>query len=246
MKRFPNEFADLLTRKGQKILRGGSAEIAEEFARRSTPFVLLGGVIHAERAAACQRLLDRAMYERLRPVKAPIPPETITGMKENYREALPKTMRFKTAYLASRSSMSYRSAKEIGLVQMMHSESFCLFAEAVTGLKLDHDNAVQCILYEHGDHAGPHNDHHPENDNAKDGFVDVHITFSNRDVASQYLVCEQQGYLSDMYSVTRSGAISVYRLPFWHYTTPLMARPNKERRARRWLLLGSFDIDPGE
>jgi hypothetical protein len=32
----------------------------------------------------------------------------------------------------------------------------------------------------------------------------------------------------------------VYRLPFWHYTTPLVGRPGKEDAARRWVLLGTF------
>jgi hypothetical protein len=37
---------------------------------------------------------------------------------------------------------------------------------------------------------------------------------------------------------------SPYRLPFWHYTTPLIAKRGQEARARRWLLLGSFDYEP--
>jgi hypothetical protein len=32
----------------------------------------------------------------------------------------------------------------------------------------------------------------------------------------------------------------VYRLPFWHYTTPLAAKPGAEATARRWVLLGTF------
>ena len=44
--------------------------------------------------------------------------------------------------------------------------------------------------------------------------------------------------------VTGPSGIAVYRLPFWHYTTPLIARRGREHEARRWLLLGSFDFDP--
>jgi len=39
-------------------------------------------------------------------------------------------------------------------------------------------------------------------------------------------------------------SVAVYRLPFWHYTTPLLAKRGREAEARRWLLLGSFDYDP--
>jgi hypothetical protein len=36
------------------------------------------------------------------------------------------------------------------------------------------------------------------------------------------------------------GGITAYRLPFWHYATPLVAKPGREREARRWVLLGTF------
>ena len=43
-----------------------------------------------------------------------------------------------------------------------------------------------------------------------------------------------------MTRVSTVGGITVYRLPFWHYTTPLLVdRPS----ARRWLLLATFGID---
>jgi hypothetical protein len=38
----------------------------------------------------------------------------------------------------------------------------------------------------------------------------------------------------------------VYRLPFWHYTTPLVAKPGAEDAARRWVLLGTFLDAPAE
>ena len=36
------------------------------------------------------------------------------------------------------------------------------------------------------------------------------------------------------------GRITAYRLPLWHYTTPLLARRGREAEARRWVLLGTF------
>jgi hypothetical protein len=40
--------------------------------------------------------------------------------------------------------------------------------------------------------------------------------------------------------VAESGCLTLYRLPFWHYTTPLQAKPKQERKAARWVLLGTF------
>ena len=78
----------------------------------------------------------------------------------------------------------------------------------------------------------------------RNGFIDLHIMFSNDDVAQQLLVYEERRFLSLSHDVSRSGAVAIYRLPFWHYTTPLVARSGREGTARRWLLLGSFDYDP--
>jgi hypothetical protein len=68
--------------------------------------------------------------------------------------------------------------------------------------------------------------------------------FSNDAVKSQYLVYEQNRFLSDAHDVSGRSGIAVYRLPFWHYTTPLIGKPGRETEARRWLLLGSLDFDP--
>ena len=37
-------------------------------------------------------------------------------------------------------------------------------------------------------------------------------------------------------SVAKPAAATAYRLPFWHYTTPLVGKPN----AARWVLPGTF------
>jgi hypothetical protein len=65
---------------------------------------------------------------------------------------------------------------------------------------------------------------------------------SNQSVKHQWLVYEQNGFLNSMKDITSPSGIAVYRLPFWHYTTPLIARPTKINEARRWLLLHSFEF----
>ena len=128
---------------------------------------------------------------------------------------------------------------------MMLSRSFRAAAQNTTRPPLREDWwARQVICYEPGDYSGPHNDHHPENADTRNGFIDLHVMFANDAVAQQLLVYEERGYLSRAHDVAGAPAIAVYRLPFWHYTTPLAARRGREDRARRWLLLGTFDYDP--
>jgi hypothetical protein len=244
MDRFPAEFEDLLNRRGRRVLAEGP-RLESLIARKQTPILFFDDVIDAGVAAECIRLLDEALYPVLRRMHTPIPREALTGMTENFSEELRKTVRVKTATFNSRSSRCRTAAREVGLDTMLSSASFRRFAQAVTGPNLREDHwGRQVICYETGDYSGPHNDHHPQREVARNGFIDFHIMFSNASVAQQLLIYEQRGFLTETREVTRTPAIAVYRLPFWHYTTPLQAKPGREATARRWLLLGSFDYDP--
>jgi hypothetical protein len=244
MDRFPDEFEDLLNGKGRRLLRK-APQLEDLIARRRTPIVLFEGVIDRDVARDCVRLLDESFYSTLHRMHTPIPREALTGMKKNYTDRLSKTVRVRTATLNSARSMALTAAKDIGLSAMMSSPSFRRFAQAVTRENLREDYwARQVICYETGDYSGPHNDHHPERAETRNGFLDFHIMFSNDAVAQQLLVYEDRRFLSAAHDVSKQPAVAVYRLPFWHYTTPLMAKPGQETRARRWLLLGSFDYDP--
>lgn len=242
MKKFPSQFADLLSRRGRSILNRGCLDTGQAFHDGTTPLALFTGVLDPKMASACRDLLDRTLYRHVRRVDSPIPPEAMNGMRKNYAERLPKTLRFKTAYFASRTSQAYKAASGIGLFDMMRSETLALFAEAVTSLSLVRNPGVQAILYEPGDYAGPHNDHHPEDAHLRHGYVDLHISLTNSGVSSQYLICEKSGHFSSMYSVSKNGSVAVYRLPFWHYTTPLIGKARTQKPARRWLLLASFEL----
>lgn len=242
MKSFPAEFVDLLSTRGRRILDRGLPESDELFwRRRRTPIVVIPGVIAPRFREPTRRLLDRSLLPHVTSVHAPIPRETITELEHSGLETLPKTLRFKSTVF-SRNSRAASIASDIGLLEMMRSESFAGFTEAVTRYELEPDPGLQAVLYGHGDYVGPHNDHHPEIENEADGYVDMHLMFSNDDVASQSLVCEEDGYLQREYDSTCDGAVAIYRLPFWHYTTPLRAKPGRESSARRWLLLATFDI----
>jgi hypothetical protein len=244
MDSFPSEFADLLNKRGQRLIANPpKLDVFQK--KRATPIVVFDDVIDERVARRCIELLDRAMYPVIRRMETPIPREWIASMKKNYSDSLKKTVRVKTATLNSRKSYALDAAREIGLAQMMRSQSFGAFAESVVGMPVDKKHSGrQVICYGQGDYSGPHNDHHPESPESRNGFVDLHIMFSNDAVRSQQLVYEERGFLSASHEVSGRSGIAVYRLPFWHYTTPLVGRAGREAEARRWLLLGTFDFDP--
>ncbi|MFP8780121.1 hypothetical protein [Hydrogenophaga sp. RWCD_12] len=208
----------------------------------TTPLAFLPQMLSKTWAKHARRLLDNTMLEHVQRIESRIPREAITGMRRNYREKLPKSLRIQTVYFDSPRTAAYRAASKIGLLQMLRSESLAQFAERITGLSLDRRRGIQLILYQPGDYSGPHNDHHPENAHAKDGFIDLHISLCNEGVQDQFLVCEENGHLAGVYPAASDGSVAVYRLPFWHYTTPLRAKPGAEKDARRWLLLATFDL----
>ena len=63
-------------------------------------------------------------------------------------------------------------------------------------------------------------------------------------VAHQWLVYAKGRHFSEISSVNTVGGVTVYRLPFWHYTTPLVARPGAQEDARRWLRTAPGPDDP--
>src|SRR3954452_7210102 len=187
--------------------------------------------------------MDRRLASHLRVLSAPIPKDIIRNLKKNYSEELPKTMRIRTADLDAKSGKAKRVAASLGLIAALKSDELRRFGERVTGKKLHPDPGCQVICYEPGDYSGPHTDHHPEERELRDGYVDIHIMLSSPKVASQLLVYErQQGMLNEGAEIGRGMSIAVYQLPFWHYTTPMLARPGADD-ARRWLLLASYFVD---
>jgi hypothetical protein len=240
MKRFPAEFADLLTAKGRRILEGRDPALRGALVDPARPFVAISGAIEAAKARAVWSLLDRTLSSHLATLAQPIPPESITGQTRNYQERLRKTVRARTAYLERRGSKAWRAAERAGLIAMTGSDSFRRFAEVIAGRPLATEFGRQVLCYGPGDYAGPHTDHHPEDARAAGGYVDFHLSFAGPGVARQYLVYARDGHFSDEADVALAGGIAIYRLPFWHYTTPLAAKPGRTSTARRWVVLGTF------
>ena len=241
----PREFADLLTPAGRRVLDGRDKAISGSLADPRRRFIAAEGLIKKTAAEALRRTLEREMLPLLSELALPIPPETIWEMEKNYEEWLPKTVRAKTASLESKRAKSYIRAKELGLVDLLSSDSFVAFAEAVAGRALNKKGGQQVLCYGPGDYAGPHNDHHPEDKGYEKGYLDIHLSLGSPAIAHQYLVYAKSGHFSEIVPVHGLGTLTVYRLPFWHLTTPLKAKPGREKDARRWVLLGTFGFQDG-
>jgi hypothetical protein len=237
MQRFPAQFVDFADA-GRLARACRQASLKSQRQR----FVWLPALIPPATALSAIALLERRLGEFLRPMRHPIARDTITGMRENFTEVLPKTMRNRSIMLNDKYTPGGRAASRIGLLEMLASQSLRDFTQHVCGRKLADNAGFQAICYHAGDYVGPHNDHHPEDENLRGGYVDVQITLSNDAVARQYLICERAGYLDRAANVGVRSGVSVSHLPFWHQVTPLEARRGEAAAARRWLLLASFEI----
>jgi hypothetical protein len=206
MRRFPDEFSELLRPRAR---RAGP--------RAQTPFFAASDLIAPATAESAFALLERHLAPTLKPLARAIPPETIANQTRNYQERLPKTVRNRAA-------------------DMLSSPSYFAFAQDLAGRKLDPAFGRQVLRYGPGDYAGPHTDHHPEEPRAQGGYFDLHISFANRAATRQLLVYARSGHLDRAVDVAGPATVAAYRLPFWHYTTPLEGGPD----AARWVVLGTF------
>jgi hypothetical protein len=231
----PAEFEDLLNRAGRRVL-AGTHPLCGALANPRTRFLSSEGLLDRTKAARLRRTLEAELSDTLEPIEKPIPPDTIFGMTQDYGELLPKSSRARTIYFESRREPGVKAAERIGLARMMRSESYRAFAEALAGRRLKGGWGLQVLRYGPGDYAGPHNDHHPENEDAKGGYIDLHLSLCGPGVEHQWLVYSRAGHFSEIVSVAGPATVTAYRLPFWHYTTPLVGTP----RAGRWVLLGTF------
>jgi hypothetical protein len=239
LRQFPAEFESFLSARGRRLLAGRS-DLAGALADPRRHFIAADGLLDPRQVEGARRLLDRALLPHLSRIDRPIPSEATWEMRENYGELLPKTMRVSTATFERKRGRAWQAAQGIGLAAMLASQSFHAFAEAIAGRALAKPWGMQALCYRPGDYAGPHNDHQPENPKAKHGYIDIHLSLPSRDVAQQFLVYAVSGHFTKMESVTRPGRVTAYRLPLWHYTTPLTAKRGREASARRWVLLGTF------
>lgn len=236
MDRFPSELSDLLTPRGRRAL--ASPTLAAAVAREGVVYV--ENALERDAALAGHALLERRLRPLLVPLARAIPPESISNQTRNHQERLVKVARQATAYLERRGAASSRMAERIGLVRLLRSASLRAAAERLAGRALDPRSGQQLLRYGPGDYVGPHTDHYPEDPRAAGGYVDLHLSFGHPAVRHQFLVWAVDGHFTRMAPVGAPGGIAVYRLPLWHYTTPLVARRGHAVDAARWVALATF------
>lgn len=233
----PAEFEDLLNASGRRVLAGTHA-LCGALANPRVRFLVRHDLLDRAKVERVRRALERSLKDELELMERPIPPESISDMRHDYSELLPKTSRAHTIYFESRREPGVKAAERIGLARMMRSDSFRAFAAALAGRRLAANWGLQVLRYGAGHYAGPHNDHHPENKDARSGYIDLHVSLCAPEVAHQWLVYSRAGHFSEIVSVAQPAMVTAYRLPFWHYTTPLVTKRGKD--AARWVLLGTF------
>lgn len=233
MTRFPDEFEALLSLEGRRVLEGTHPS-AGALARGN--FCAVQGLLDPGSLPALAQLLDATFKDMLVDMVRELPPPNLS--KAAFHDTLPKVGRSRSVPFESIEGQLARQVFGLlGLKQMLESASYHRFCCALTGLPLSPLSSSQVLCNRAGDYAGPHTDHMPDDPGIASGYVDVHLTFCTPGVRAQHLVYARDGHLNAIEPIAVSGGITAYRLPLWHYTTPL---ETETADARRWLVLSSF------
>ena len=259
--RWPSEFTELLTNRGREILDQGLVAPQFEFDNGETPYVSLRDVVDSEQARVCLAAFE-SRFAAIRPYRVDyrIPgasqarPELDYSSSpfcaRHYQMTCPMDgydPRYDEAGL--RNSRSFFD--DSGLRTFAQSDSIRRFAEKVTGYELRQreGSGILVVCYGAYDYLSPHTDvSWPftagwDSENRAIAYVDFHLIFGNDAVAHQYIVMQDGAHLNKILGGPPfNGAISVYRLPLWHYSTPLVPKPGREDEARRWILMLNYQI----
>ena len=191
MNQFPHEFEALLSRTGRKVLAGKHPAAG---ALQRGGFIAAPGLLEPKRLAGCTRLIARTFEPLLVEFVGALPPPD--SAKTSHGDSLPKVGRMLTVPRGGfEAKVAQGLAREIGLLQMLRSESFRRFSEVLAGRRLAALATAQVLCNRRGDYAGPHADHHPDEPGARDGYVDVHLTFTTPGVREQFIVYARDGHL---------------------------------------------------
>lgn len=232
MDRFPSDFSELLSERGRRLLDGREPSLVGALSRSA--LVVADDLLEPALARAAPALLERAFGAGLTELNNP-PPAANAGLVA-HAEALPKVGRVMSSPVDADAAATLPQDDAAGLSELLRSKAYHAFVERLCGYPVRGPMASQVLCYRPGDYAGPHTDHRPDFPETLRGYTDVHFTFCTEGVDRQLLVYEREGHLSQVASIAGAGMLTAYRLPFWHYTTPLEGQP----AARRWVVLGTF------
>src|SRR5215204_5321491 len=96
----PGEFEDLLSASGRRVLAGTHA-LCGALANPRVRFLARQDLLDRAKAERVRRALEQSIRDELELMERPIPPESISDMRHDYGELLPKTSRAHTIYFES-------------------------------------------------------------------------------------------------------------------------------------------------
>jgi hypothetical protein len=188
-------------------------------------------------------LLDSVVFPCMDRIERDLPASALPSDASRDDPAFERSLSASTGSLTDSRSPVQPIAEQTGLVELIRSPTVRQVAQRLSGYALGRELSVGVFCYSGGDHLGPHADRRAVGSRPIDpGVVGLNLCFPNDGVASQTLVWEQDGTLDQAVALDGRPAVFMLRLPFWHYVTPLLAKPGRERDARRWVLTASYEI----
>jgi len=129
MKRFPAEFEALLSPAGRRLLKGKHP--AKDVLLRG-PFYSSDELLDPKPLPACTKLLAKAFTDLLEPIERALPAPNLSP--RSYEDTLPKVGRMQSVPMhGPQQLVALERAKEVGLFEMMYSQSYRAFCEALAG-----------------------------------------------------------------------------------------------------------------
>ena len=251
---WPAEFEELLSPWGKTRLHAGINDPQFDFDNKLTPYANYKDFLDPQKSVAILDFLESQWPVAQRhPLFTPLERETQWDLEMDYAFS-PLSQKFYDLLCRSDGTTSPDLMPffvDSGLLTMARSDSLKQFAEMLTGYELvqTERDGIYIVCYEAGGYVSAHTDVKWASSNEWEAtarplaYVDIHLTFSTDAVAHQYLVIQNGNMLDDIRGGSPvNGSLSVYRLPFWHYTTPLVAKQGREKDARRWVVMISFQI----
>jgi hypothetical protein len=255
MKCWPAEFSELLNAQGRVLLEQPAPLSQFAMDNAQTPYVNLRELLTPQARAGCLDLLEqRWPVMQGHREEHPLRPADQCNPDLDYISG-PYNSRLYHMYcpiaVDEGDEDFTRFFVESGLLAMCRSDSMRRFAEAITGYQLlqNQRSGVLVICYGANDYLSMHNDvKWPQTagwvDSAEPiAYVDLHLSFATDAAEQQYLVIQQGAFCNRiMGGKPVNGTVSVYRLPFWHYATPLIPAAGREDHCRRWIVMANYEI----
>jgi hypothetical protein len=255
MKTWPCEFSDLLSEQARALLDQPAPLAQFAMDNGQTPYVNLGQVIDPAARDAGLELLEQGWpIMQGHREENPLRPEDQCAPELDYASC-PYNSRLYHMFCPIASDSGDEDFRRFfldsGLLAMCRSDSMRRFAEAITGYRLlqNQRSGVLVICYGAHDYLSLHNDvKWPMQagwvDSAEPiAYVDLHLSFVTDAAEQQYLVIQEGRFCNRiMGGKPVNGTVSVYRLPFWHYATPLVPRAGEDAQCRRWIVMANYEI----